>query len=119
MRKIRGTSTLKTDMLFLLIAVSYLILSAASFENKENSLSTSGKEVDTIERVKILVSSSGVFELTEDGTRGGKVDIRKLVRTKNAAGVEIHPSSDAMWRDVQIAYVFLSRGGIDVIIKPF
>ena len=62
MRKIRGTSTLKTDMLFLLIAVSYLILSAASFENKEDSLATSGKEIDTIERVKILVSSTGTFE---------------------------------------------------------
>ncbi len=119
MQKIRGTSTLKTDMLFLLIAVSYLILSAASFENKEDSLSTSGKKPDTIERVKIVVSSAGTFEIIENGTRGGKVDLQKLVRTKNAAGVEIHPSHDAMWRDVQIAYVFLSRGGIDVIIKPF
>ena len=54
--KIRGTSTLQTDMLFLLIAVSYMLLASVSFDQKnEADIPISASEQDESERIKILV----------------------------------------------------------------
>ena len=118
--KIRGTSTLQTDMLFLLIAVSYMLLASVSFDQKnEANIPVSASEQDERERVKILVTPAGTFEIREDNRRGGRVDIKTLARVHKGAGVEIHPSSDVLWRDIQVAYLFLVRSGVDVVIKPF
>ena len=118
--KIRGTSTLQTDMLFLLIAVSYLLLASVSFDQKtETDIPVSASERDERDRVKILVTPAGTFEIRDDSRRGGRVDIQTLVRVHKGADVAIHPSSDVLWRDIQVAYLFLVRSGVDVIIKPF
>ena len=118
--KIRGTATLQTDMLFLLIAVSYMLLASVSFDQKhETDIPLSANEQDERERVKLLVTPAGTFEISDDNRRGGRVDIKTLVRAHKGADVEIHPSSDVMWRDIQVAYLFLVRSGVDVIIKPF
>lgn len=114
MRKIKETSTLKTDMLFLLIAVSYILLATVSFQKeKEVPIKEAQEEV---ERIKVYVSSEGVFEITEKGTLGAKVHIKNVGNTDE--GVELYPSDSVSWRDIRLAYMFLLRQGRDVVIKP-
>lgn len=120
MRKIRGTATLKTDMLFLLIAVSYMLLASVSFtEQEEPPVSTVEQKQEDKERTKLLVSPRGTFEIMKNNTKGTKVDMRTFVQRETEAGVEIHPAHDVMWKDIQVVYVFLSRNGLDVTIKPY
>ena len=118
--KIRGTSTLQTDMLFLLIAVSYMLLASVSFDQQDDSQASIVEQAEeNIERIKVLVAPGGTFEIVNNKKRGARVDMRQFIRSGNGVGVEIHPAPDVMWRDIQIIYVFLSRNGVDVIIKPF
>lgn len=120
MRKIRGTATLKTDMLFLLIAVSYMLLASVSFdEQEEPPVSTVEQGQEDKERTKLFVSPHGTFEVMRNDERGNKVDLRTFAQSKTEAGVEIHPAHDVMWKDIQVVYVFLSRNGVDVTIKPY
>jgi len=120
MKRIREVSTLKTDMLFLLIAVSYLLLTTASFKKEGTAtLSDPGRKIEDVERVSLFISPRGIFEITTEGTIEGAIDLEKLTNTKEKAGVEIYPSDDVTWRDVRLAYFYLSRNGKDVVIKPY
>ncbi len=114
LRKINNTSTLKTDMLFLLIAVSYILLSAVSFQ-KEKEVPIQESQED-VERIKVYVESEGVFEITEKGEVGARINIKNIGGRDN--GIELYPSDGVSWRDVRLAYLFLLRQGRDVVIKP-
>jgi hypothetical protein len=116
MRKIRNTATLRTDMLFLLIAVSYLLLTAVTFEKNDAQVSALETVEDDTERVKILLSPRGIFEMTSTGTLGRKVNVNDLARRNK--GIELYPGDDVSWRKVRLTYLYLHRGGKDVIIKP-
>ncbi|MGB7290948.1 MAG: hypothetical protein WBD99_02080 [Thermodesulfobacteriota bacterium] len=120
MKRVREVSTLKTDMLFLLIAVSYILLTAASFKKEgKASVPDSGRKIEDVERVSIFISPHGIFEITREGTIGGAIDLEKLINAKENAGVEIYPSDDVTWRDVRLVYFYLSRRAIDVVVKPY
>jgi len=47
------------------------------------------------------------------------LDVEDLARVNQGTRVEIYPSNDVMWRDVQVAYIVLARSDVDVSYKTF